>query len=110
MSNLRNLNISAILPQTAITKLDADLLAITPSHVLTYAGSYTTLGGAAAEAVTIAGVLSTDLVLVNLKVKGGTPRTILTAAPTTNTLTVTFSGDPSTDHQIQYFIYRAASI
>lgn len=110
MSSLRNLNLATITTQAALIKLDADLLALTPSHVLTYAGSHTTVGGSAAEAKTITGLLSTDLVMVMLKVKGATPRTILTAAPTTDTLTVTFSGDPSTDHQLMYFVFRAATL
>lgn len=82
---------------------------ITPSHVVKFAGKYTTLGGAASEAQTVTGVAATDIVVATLQAKGATPRTILTAAPTTNTLTYVFSGDPSTDHVISYVVYRAAS-
>lgn len=82
---------------------------IAPSHVVKFAGSYTTAGGSATEAQTLSGVASTDIVIATLKVKGGTPRTILTTAPTTNTITYVFSGDPSTDHVVSYVVLRAAS-
>lgn len=82
---------------------------ITPSHVVKFAGEHTTVGGAAAEAITVAGVLATDLVLVQLETLGGTPRTILIAVATTDTITVTFSGDPSSDHVVTYLVLRAAA-
>ena len=71
-----------------------------------FAGTHTTVGGSASETKTITGLLSTDIVLVSLRQKGATPRTILTAAPTADTLTLVFSGDPSTDHKVDYVIYR----
>lgn len=89
-----------------LAKLDAG---ITPSHIVKYAGTHTTTGGAAAEAFTVSGVAATDLVFITIKAQGGTPRTVLYAAPTTNTITVTFSGDPSTDHVIFYQVLRAAA-
>ena len=82
---------------------------VTPSHVVKYAGTHTTAGGAAAEAITVAGVAATDVVLVTIKAQGSTPRTVLYAAPTTDTITVTFSDDPSTDHVLFYQVLRAAS-
>lgn len=82
---------------------------ISPSHVVKFAGKYTTLGGSATEAQTVTGVASTDIVIATLQTKGATPRTILTSAPTLNTLTYVFSGDPSTDHVISYMVLRAAS-
>ncbi len=82
---------------------------ITPSHVVKFAGSYTTLGGSATEAQTLSGVAATDVVTATLQVKGATPRTILTTAPTLNTITYVFSGDPSTDHVVSYVVFRAAS-
>lgn len=80
-----------------------------PAYVLKYAGSATTAGGAAAEVVSVSGAASTDLVLINIKTVGATPRTIVSASAGTNNITVTFSGNPSTDHVIQYFVFRAAS-
>lgn len=82
---------------------------ITPSHIVVFAGKYTTLGGSATEAQTVTGVASTDIVLATLQAKGATPRTILTSAPTLNTITYVFSGDPSTDHVVSYQVLRAAS-
>jgi hypothetical protein len=86
--------------------LGTSLKAITPAKVLVYAAQVTTAGGAVLEAVSVTGVLATDLVLVNIKAKGATPRTIVQAAGATNLVNVTFSGDPSTDHVIQYFVFR----
>lgn len=80
---------------------------VNPAFVTKFAGKYTTLGGSATEAQTVTGVLSTDVVIATLNTKGATPRTILTAAPTTNTITYVFSGDPSTDHVVAYQILRA---
>lgn len=82
---------------------------ITPSHVVKFAGKHTTTGGSATEAFTVSGVASTDIVFTMLQTAGGTARTILTAAPTTNTITLVFSGDPSTDHIVSYQVLRAAS-
>lgn len=89
-----------------LAKLDAG---ITPSHVVKYAGTHTTAGGAAAEAITVSGVAATDVIMITLKAQGVTPQTVLYAVPTTNTITVTFSGDPSTDHVLYYQVLRAAS-
>lgn len=82
---------------------------ITPSHVIKFAGKHTTTGGSPTEAFTVTGVLSTDIVMAVLQAKGATPRTILTVAPTTDTITLVFSGDPSTDHIVAYEVIRAAS-
>jgi hypothetical protein len=82
---------------------------IAPSHVVKYAGKATTAGGAAAEAITVTGVAATDVVIVTLQTEGATPRSIVKAVPSTNTITVTFSGDPSTDHIVAYQVLRAAS-
>lgn len=82
---------------------------IAPSHVVKFAGKYTTLGGSATEAQTVTGVAATDIVVATLQDKGATPRTILTSKPTLNTITYIFSGDPSTDHVVSYVVLRAAS-
>jgi len=82
---------------------------ITPSNVIKFAAQYTTLGGAAAEAITIAGALATDLAFVQLVGVAGNVVTVLHAVVTTNTLTVTFSGDPGAGDIINYQLIRAAS-
>jgi hypothetical protein len=82
---------------------------VAPSHVVKYAGKYTTTGGSATEAQTLSGVAATDIVIATLQDAGVSPETILTAKPTLNTITYVFSGDPSTDHVVSYMVLRAAS-
>jgi len=72
-----------------------------------FAGEHTTEGGNAAEAVTVEGVKASDLVLATPHTAGGTARTLLTAVATDDTITFTFSGDPSTTHVVTYVVYRA---
>lgn len=82
---------------------------IEPSHVVKYAGTFTTVGGDVNEAITVTGAAATDIVHVTLRVAGATPRTVLTAVPATNAINVVMSGDPSTDHVLQYTVLRAAT-
>lgn len=82
---------------------------IAPSHVVKFAGTFTTAGGDAAEAITVTGAAATDIVQVTVKTAGGTPRSIVAAAAATNAINVTMSGDPSTDHVLQYVVLRAAA-
>lgn len=82
---------------------------IKPSHVVKFAGKFTTLGGDADESISVAGVVATDVVLASLQDKGGTPRTLLTAKAGTDAIALVFSGDPSTDHVVCYTVLRAAS-
>ena len=82
---------------------------ITPSHIVTYAGKHTTTGGSATEAFTVTGVAATDIVFAQIQTVGAIPRTLTTAAPTLNTVTLVFSGDPSTDHVISYQVLKAAA-
>lgn len=73
-----------------------------------YAGLKTTAGGSATEAITISNVLVGDIPVVVVNTVGGTPRTVTTAKVTASgTLTVVFSGDPSTDHVLNVVILRA---
>ncbi len=82
---------------------------IVPSHVVKYAGKFTTLGGDATEVITVTGLAATDVVHVTVQTAGGTPRSIVASVLTTNTITVTMSGDPSTDHILAYSVLRAAA-
>lgn len=77
-----------------------------PSHYIAYAGTHTTVGGAAAEAITVTGALATDVPIVIYNTTDDTD-TILSAAVTANTLTVTCSADPSTAHAFSYMLLRA---
>lgn len=96
------------LPSGSITLAELSS-GIAPSHVVKYAGTFTTLGGDASESITVAGALATDIVCVTVKTAGATPRSIAAAAAGTNAIAVTMSGDPSTDHVLQYVVLRAAS-
>jgi hypothetical protein len=84
--------------------------AVAISHVVKFAGNSTTPGGSATVDITVTGAATTDLVFAQLKTAGATPRTILTATiPSTNTVRLVFSGDPSTDHVVAYQVLRAAA-
>lgn len=79
---------------------------IQPAGVIKFASQFTTLGGAAAEAITVTGALATDLAFVQL-VDGGTGVvSVVKAVVTADTLTVTFSADPGNDAIINYQIVR----
>lgn len=71
------------------------------------AGRATTVGGAATEDITIAGVLATDQVLATMRVRGAAPVTILAAVTAADKITLTFSANPAADHSISYLILRA---
>lgn len=77
-----------------------------PSHYIAYAGTETTAGGAAAEAITVTGALATDIPIVVYHTTNDTD-SILKAVVTANTLTVTCSADPSTAHALSYMLLRA---
>ena len=76
------------------------------SHVPVAAAVYTTGGGAAAEAITITGLLATDVPTVTMADDGTNGTTIVSAACTADTLTVTFSADPGADAIINYAVLR----
>jgi len=80
--------------------------AIQPAGVIKFAAQYTTTGGAAAEAITVTGALGTDLAFVQLVNDGTNNVSVLSAAVTADTLTVTFSADPGADAVIYYQIVR----
>lgn len=77
-----------------------------PSHYIAYAGTHTTVGGAAAEAVTITGALATDIPIVVYNTTNDTD-SILKVVMSANTMTVTCSADPLTAHAFSYMILRA---
>jgi len=87
----------------SLEHLDA---AITPTMIPLYSGQITTTGGTAAEAETISGIAATDYAIIT--VVSGTA-VYGSAACTTNTLTVTFDVNPSSDTIYNYLIFRAAA-
>jgi hypothetical protein len=77
-----------------------------PSHYIAYAGTHTTVGGDAAEAVTVTGALATDIPIVIYNTTDDTD-SILKVVMSANTMTVTCSADPATAHAFSYMILRA---
>jgi len=80
-----------------------------PAYVIVYAGEATTAGGDATETVTVTGALATDIVFANVQTEGSTPVTLDAVAVTADTVTATFSADPSTDHVWSYMVIRAVT-
>ena len=71
------------------------------------AGSFTTVGGDADEAILVSGCLASDIAMVVLKSPGAIPRTILSSAAALGQINVVFSGDPDDDHVVSYLLFRA---
>jgi hypothetical protein len=98
--------------ETVKTYVDAQdtavVLAATGGVKVLHSKLHTTVGGAAAEDVTLAGVVATDVVLVTMHTIGTGTRTISKAVTATGKVTITFSGDPSTDHKVNILVVRPA--
>lgn len=76
-------------------------------HIRIFGGRFTTAGGAAAEDFTVAGVAATDAIFAMLNVEGSSPVSIVKAEyQAADTVRVTFSADPSTDHEISIQVIR----
>ena len=85
--------------------LDADA-----AGTIKFMGQYTTLGGAASEAITITGaVAATDRAFVQLVDDGPNNVSVLSAVVTANTLTITYSANPGAGTIVNYQLIRAAS-
>ncbi len=83
---------------------------IAPAAVIKFMAQATTVGGAAAEAITVTGAVgATDRAFVQLVAPGSNTVSVLYAVVTDNTLTVTFSGNPGNDAIVNYQIVRAAA-
>ena len=76
-----------------------------PTYDIFAAGTHTTAGGAAAEAITVTGVLATDIAFAIYSATDDTD-TISDVLCSANTVTVTCSADPSTTHGIHYVVLR----
>lgn len=81
---------------------------ITPSHVIKFAGTQANGGGSATIAITVTGLLSTDLPFVQIAASTNAV-TVQKATATANTLTVLLSGDPGAATSINYQAIRVAS-
>ena len=79
------------------------------SHVVAYAGiSPSETDSDASVVISVAGVLSTDIVLCTIVGQAGTAY-IVKAVPTTDTITVTLSGNGGAGTKIAYQVLRAAA-
>lgn len=81
---------------------------IAPSHVIKYGGKVTSVGGAASEVFTVAGVVASDLLFVQLQNDGTNNVTVLSAIAGTGNFTVVFSANPGNDAILSYQVIRAA--
>lgn len=78
-------------------------VAYTAQYVIDFSGELTTVGGAATEDFTVTGLVAGQKVFVQMKDDGTNNVTILAAeANATDTLRVTFSGDPGNDAIFYY--------
>jgi hypothetical protein len=82
---------------------------ITPSHVVKFAGKFTTAGGDAAEQASVAGVVATDVVVASIQDNGTNNVTLLQSVPATDVINFTMSADPAADCIISYMVLRAAA-
>ena len=83
---------------------------ITPSHIVKYAGKITWSGSGASLATTVTGVASTDIVVATIQTAPTQAAYIKSAAPTTDTITLTLSAaNTSNDAVIAYQVLRAVA-
>ena len=83
---------------------------ITPSHVVKFAGKITWSGSGASLATTISGIVSTDIVICTIQTAPTQAAYLVSAAPTTDTLTITLSAaNTGNNAVIGYMILRAAA-
>jgi hypothetical protein len=95
-----------------VTAVDPDvtvssLLGGGAPYSIVFAGQVqSTGGGGQSEQYSVPGVLATDLVFVQMNVIGAGAVTVLSAGSGVDQLLVTYSADPSNDHQINYQVVR----
>lgn len=82
---------------------------ISASNMVVLAGSFTTVGGDVNEVIANALILNTDLAVVVMQAVGAAPVTIISAVCAAGQINVTMSADPSNDHILSYFVFRATT-
>lgn len=70
-----------------------------------FTGRVATTGGSTTQTLSIQGVKATDIALATINKLGAIPVSIVAAVPGVDSLTITFSGNPSTDHEFSYKVY-----
>jgi hypothetical protein len=83
---------------------------ITPSHIVKFGGKITWSGSGASLATTVTGIAATDIVMATIQGAPTQAAYLVSAAPTTNTLTLVLSAaNTSNDAVIAYTVFRAAA-
>lgn len=82
---------------------------VSASNMVVLAGSFTTVGGDVNEVISNALISGTDLAVVTMQVVGAAPVTIVSAICAAGQINVTMSADPSNDHILSYFVFRATT-
>jgi hypothetical protein len=78
-----------------------------PSHYIAYANQQVTVGTAAFETFTEAGVLATDIVIAQWNTSDDDDCFIEEAAAAANGIVIECTNDPSTAHNMSYLVLRA---
>ncbi len=81
---------------------------ITPSHIIKFGGTQADGGGSATIAITVTGVLASDLPFVQVQASTNSV-SVEKITPTSNTVTVLLSGDPGAGTVLSYQVLRAAA-
>ena len=81
---------------------------ITPSHIIKFAGKESNGGGSATIAITVTGVLATDIVFAQVEASTNAVQ-VQKVTPSSDTVTVLLSGDPGASTEISYQVLRAAA-
>lgn len=84
-------------------------LNVDASHLVMFAGEFTTAGGDASEQASVSGVLDTDIIIACIKDNGTNNVTLLQSAAGEDVIDFTLSADPGTDCVISYQVLRAVS-
>jgi hypothetical protein len=72
-----------------------------------FGGLFTTVGGDVNEAISVPGLLTTDVVLVQENTLGAGPTYVRSAVAASNQINVVMGVDPSNDHILQYLCFRS---
>jgi hypothetical protein len=90
--------------------LDKLAAGVAPSHVAKFGGKITWSGSGASLATTVTGVAATDIVIATVQVKATETSYLVSAAPTTDTITLVLSAaNTSNDAVIAYTVFTAAA-
>lgn len=100
---------TAMIADSAVT-LGKLATAVSPSHVVKFAGEFTWTGSGASKAETVTGALATDIVVATIQSAPSEAAYLASAAVTADTVTVTLSAaNTSNDAVIAYQVLRATS-